>query len=231
MAEAKRFSKQRGKYKNDGEPRLLREVAYERLKEAIRDGELQPGEALPESRISSALQISRTPVREALQKLAQEGLVQIMPNRAVTVAAPSLPDALNVLHVRSLVEPEIVRLVAETITPEKLEVLWQAVADIEAAAEAGDRVAWSKADTVYHETLSNACPNALLGKLGLQMRNRIHFLATDAQTTSARLEACTREHREIIEAIAEGDGQKAQEAMQAHIHELRSSFFRRLAHM
>ena len=231
MAEAKRFSKQKGKYKNGGEPRLLREVAYERLKEAIRDGELQPGEALPESRISSALQISRTPVREALQKLAQEGLVQIMPNRAVTVAEPSLPDALNVLHVRSLIEPEIVRLVTETITSEKIEVLRQAVADMAAAAEAGDRMAWSKADTVYHETLSNACPNKLLGKLGLQMRNRIHFLATDAQTTAARLDACTKEHRAIVEAIAERDGQKAQEAMQVHIHELRSSLFRRLAHL
>ena len=223
--------KQKGKYKNGSEPRLLREVAYERLKEAIRDGELQPGEALPESRISSALQISRTPVREALQKLAQEGLVQIMPNRAVTVAEPSLPDALNVLHVRSLVEPEIVRLVAEAVTPEALDVLRQAVADMEAAAEAGDRSAWSKADTVYHETLSNACPNALLGKLGLQMRNRIHFLATDAQTTAARLAACTEEHREIIEAIAEGDGPRAQAAMQEHIHALRTSFFRRLAHL
>ena len=222
---------QEGKRKREHEPRLLRDVAYERLKEAIRDGALRPGEALPESRVSAALQISRTPVREALQKLAQEGLVQILPNRAVTVAEPSLPDALNVLHVRSLIEPEIVRLVAEAITPEALGALQEAVADMTAAAEAGDRAAWSKADTVYHETLSSACPNALLGKLGLQMRNRIHFLATDAQTTAARLVTCTEEHRVVAEAIAEGDGEKAQEAMREHIHQLRTSFFRRLAHL
>lgn len=231
MAEAKRLTKRKDKHKNDGEPRLLREVAYEHLKEAIRDGALQPGEALSESRLSSALDISRTPVREALQKLAQEGLVQIMPNRAVTVAEPSLPDALNVLHVRSLVEPEIVRLVAESITPETLEILEQTVADMEEAAQAGDRSAWSKADTVYHEVLSEACPNALLGKLGLQMRNRIHFLATDAQTTSARLQACTQEHRDIAVAIAEGDGPRAQEAMREHLHQLRAGFFQRLAHV
>ena len=234
MAERKQLGRRKSKHARDGtdgEPRLLREVAYERLKEAIRDGELQPGEALSESRLSSALQISRTPVREALQKLAQEGLVQIMPNRAVTVAAPSLPEALNVLHVRSLVEPEIARLVAESITEEALAVLRQVIEEMEQAAQAGDRSGWSKADTVYHEVLSAACPNALLGKLGLQMRNRIHFLATDAQTTSQRLVTCTEEHREIVEAIAAGEGRRAQEAMQQHIHQLRASFFQRLAHM
>lgn len=231
MAERKELKKTTKKQINGNESRLLRDVAYERLKDAIRDGELRPGEPLSETRLSEALQISRTPVREALQQLALEGLVQIMANRAVTVAAPSMQEVLNVLHVRSLVEPELVRLVAESITPQALEVLWQAVADLEEAAQRGDRSAWSRADTVYHETLSQACPNALLGQLGLQMRNRIHFHATDAQTTPARLTACTEEHRTIAAAIAEGDGPAAQRAMQEHFNELRASFFKRLMHI
>lgn len=230
MAELKQLTGKKKRQKAST-PRLLREIAYERLKVAIQDGEFQSGEPLSETRLSEALQISRTPVREALQQLAQEGLVQIMPNRAVTVAAPSMQDVLNVLHVRSLVEPEIARLVAGSISPQAVEILWKAVSDMEDAAQRGDRPAWSRADNVYHETISTACPNALLGQLGLQMRNRMQFTATDAQTTPARLIACTEEHRAVVAAIAKRDAQAAQQAMQEHIEQLRASFFKRLLHV
>lgn len=215
---------------NGSDQPLLREVAYERLKEAIRDGELRPGDPLSETRLSEALQISRTPVREALHQLAQEGLVQNLPNRAMMVAAPSLQEVLNVLHIRSVIDPEIVRLVAESVNDETLELLRSAISDMESAAARGDRSAWSKADTVYHETLTVACPNELLGKLGLQMRNRIHYLTTDSHTTPARLQACTAEHRAVVAAIGERDPQAAQEAMQEHMQALRASIFKRLAH-
>lgn len=209
---------------------LLREIAYERLKDAIRDGELEPGELLSEARISEAFQISRTPVREALQQLAQEGLVQIQPNRTVTVAALSLQEVLNVLHLRSILEPEIARLVAGSISRANVETLQKCIATMHAAAVEGDRAAWSKADTVLHETLSAVCPNDLLGRLALQMRNRMQLLATDSQTTQARLATCTAEHQAVIDAIAKGDGEEAEAAALAHIRILRESFFKRLGH-
>lgn len=231
MPEIKRLVRNRDT-RGDGTrgTRLLRETAYERLKDAIRDGELQPGEPLSEARISEAFQISRTPVREALQQLAQEGLVQFQANRTVTVAALSLPEVLNVLHLRSILEPEIARLVAESVSKPDLDVLQQSVADMGKAAKEGDRAAWSKADTVLHETLSEACPNDLLGRLGLQMRNRMQLLATDSQTTQARLIECTGEHQAIVGAIAQGDAEKAQAATREHLRILRESFFKRLGH-
>lgn len=211
--------------------RLLREVAYERLKDAIRHANLQPGQPLPESRLSRILGISRTPVREALQQLAQEGLVQIIPGRVVTVAAHSVQEVLNVVHLRSLLEPELVRLAAETITDEALDELWQSLSEMETAVENDDREGWSKADTSYHETLGEACPNDLLSEMSLQMRNRVHHLAVvDSQTNPARLAACTREHREIVEAIAARDPQAAEEAMHRHIDKLRMSLFDRLSY-
>ncbi len=218
-------------HKNGMERPLLREVAYERLKSAIQVGELQPGEPLSELRLSELLKISRTPVREALQLLVQEGLVRNLPNRAMTVAAPSMQEILNVLHIRYLIDPEIARLVAESATKETIEVLQQSVEDLVEAARVEDRVRWSKADTLYHETLSNVCPNILLGQLGLQMRNRTHLVAVDVQTTPARLEACSMEHQNVVDAIAQRDGKTAQEAMRQHIHHLRESFFRRLTHV
>src|SRR5690349_3926729 len=89
-----------------------REVAYERLKDALQHAGLEPGEPLSEVKLSKLLGISRTPVREALHQLAQEGMVQVIPGRAVTVASRSLKDVLDVVHMRSLLEPELARLVA-----------------------------------------------------------------------------------------------------------------------
>lgn len=217
-------------FEDSSSSRLLREIAYERLKDAIRHADLQPGEPLPESRLSRLLGISRTPVREALQQLAQEGLVQIIPGRVVTVAAHSVQEVLNVVHLRSLLEPELVRLAAETIAEEGLDDLRQAIAEMERAVENDDREGWSKADSIYHEILGEACPNELLSEMTLQMRNRVHHLAIiDSQTNPARLAACTREHREIVEAIAARDQHAAEKAMRRHIDELRISLFNRLS--
>lgn len=217
--------------KNGLERQLLRDVAYEKLKSAIQQGVLKPGEPLYEIHLSEMLEISRTPVREALQQLTLEGLVKNLPNRAMTVATLSMQDALNVLHIRSLIDPEVVRLVAESATKEVVEQLVGALERMERAAEHDERSEWSEADRIYHETLSRACPNELLGQLGLQMYNRVHLIAIDVQTTAKRLRECTQEHRDVVDAIAQQDGMAAQEAMQLHLRLVRESYFRRLTHM
>lgn len=209
---------------------LLRDTAYKRIKDAIRHGVLQPGEPLTETRLSQWLGISRTPVREALQSLAQEGLVQIIPGRAVTVAAPSMEDTLSAIQVRSLLEPVVVRLATEAITPGALERLWQALLAMEEAVASGDRIVWSKADTQYHEIISAACPNQLLAELAVQIRNRVSFIAVDSKTSSERLVACTAEHREIVEHIAARDAQAAEQATRNHIRILWESAMGRFNH-
>lgn len=210
---------------------LLREVAYERLKDAIRYADLPPGQPLIETRLSNLLGISRTPVREALQMLAQEGLVQMSPGQTVTIAGRSMQEVLNVVHIRSLLEPELARLVAESISQDGLDRLQTSLAQMEAAIEEDDEGAWSKADTVFHETLSDFCPNPLLGETILHLRNRVHHMANvDTQTNPSRLAACTREHREIVETIAARDPEAAERATRAHIDKLRESLLLRLSY-
>jgi DNA-binding GntR family transcriptional regulator len=213
----------------DNDSRLLREVAYERLKDALRHASLQPGEPLSENRISKALGISRTPVREALQMLSQEGLVEIIPGRAIFVASRSFRDVLDVLYIRLLLEPELVRLAAETVTAEQLDTLWDCLGKMETAVTQEDRPAWSKADTVWHETLSEACPNHLLGELALQMRNRIHrYSNVDHQLKIEQLQAGTAEHRAIVTAIAAHNAAAGEAAMREHLENLRSNLFSQL---
>ena len=211
-------------------PRLLSEITYERIKEAIRNGELEPGQPLSETKLSKMLGISRTPVREAIQQLAQEGLVQIIPGRAITVASLSVQEVMNVVHVRSILEPEVARLAAASISPDNLENLRTVIQEMEETVDNENRATWAKADNRFHEILSGACPNKLLGEMVIQVRNRISYLSTDTQTNHNRLLTCTQEHRRVADAIIAGDPQAAEEAMRDHIEKLRDSFFRRLTH-
>lgn len=209
---------------------LLRDTAYDRIRDAIRYGTLQPGEPLSETGLSKWLGISRTPVREALQQLARQGMVQIIPGRAVTVAAPTMEETLDAIHVRSILEPVVVQLATDAISNVRLEELWAALVTMEVAVANDDRDGWSRADSQYHEIVTSACPNRLLGELSLQIRNRISFIAIDMRTSSERLAACTQEHRRIVEQMAKRDGEGAAEAMRAHIDQLWQSTVRRFNH-
>ena len=207
---------------------LLRDIAYERIKDAIRTAEVQPGQPLSETGLSKMLGISRTPVREALQVLAQEGLVQIVPGRSVTVAAPSINEVMDAIHIRYLLEPEVVRLATKVLSEEQLEILQEAVDGLEKAASVDDRVAWSAIDNVFHVTLSNACPNHLLGEISLQIRNRISYLSIDVHDDTAGLATSTAEHRIILDRLAARDADGAKTAMEQHVRMLRDSIFERL---
>lgn len=215
----------------DDSSRLRREIAYERLKDALQHADLEPGQVLSETRLSEQLGISRTPVREALRQLAQEGLVQVIPGRAITVAVHSIRSVLDVVHIRSLLEPELVRLTTDVLSSAELKEMKDAVEEMEEACQGGDQVNWSRADTRFHDILGEGCPNRLLGEIVTQMRNRAHHLANiDSQTNPARLLACTKEHREIAEALERKDGLAAANATRRHIEKLKESLFARLSY-
>jgi DNA-binding GntR family transcriptional regulator len=181
---------------------------------------------LSEGRISKALGISRTPVREAIRRLAQEGLIQVIPGRAIAVASPSIQDVLDALHIRELLEPELVRLVVGILPDDAKELLQNTTVKMEQAAQAGDRTSWSKSDTVWHEILSNHCPNQLLGKLVLQARNRVSGIVFQEYYHEPYLVRGTEEHREIVDAILSEDSEKAEHLMREHIREARRNMFK-----
>jgi DNA-binding GntR family transcriptional regulator len=208
-----------------------RELAYERIKDAIRTQALAPGEALTETRLSKVLGISRTPVREALQQLVQEGLAETLPGHAVTVATRTVQDVLDVVHIRSLLEPEQVRLAAEVISAKQLEVLETAMQEMERAAQKNNLPAWSKADSVFHEVLKEACPNKLLAETVVQLKNRVHHMANfDTQINPDRLVACTKEHRNVVNAVKAKNAKTAKGAMEEHIAALTNSLLKRISY-
>lgn len=208
-----------------------RELAYARIKDAIQHAQLQPGDPLTEIRLSKLLGISRTPVREALQQLVQEGLAESTPGHAVTVATRTVQDLLDVIHIRSLLEPEQVRLAAEAIQPDQAEALERVMRRLEDAAGRHDLQGWAEADVTFHELLKDACPNQLLGETVVQLKTRVHHMANiDTHTDPERLTACTREHRAVVDAVRARDGAAAKAAMDAHIAALTNSLLKRISY-
>ena len=211
------------------EEALLSDVAYNRLLDALRHGGFKPGDNLSTNRISQLLGISRTPVSHAVRRLAQEGIIQIIPGHSISVAAPSFQEALDSVDVRMLLEPSQAALVAGKLPPEAQATLLKTLDLMEQAAREDDRGAWSRADTVYHEILFTYCPNGYLGELVMQSRNRVLRTVTDQYTSQQYIIDGTAEHRHIAEAIIAGDSQRAEALMLAHIQNVRKNMLRRFS--
>ena len=211
----------------NGENMRLREVAYKRLYDALRNVDLEPGEPLPEVQLSRVLGLSRTPVREALQQLATDGLIQFIQGRAVTIAARSAQEVFDALHVRELLEPQAVKLAVQMVTGKKLARLQELTDLMEQAALKAERAAWSRADREWHEVLCNACPNKLLGEMVLLARNRMYHKGSDEYVTERYLIDGTAEHRRIVEAVAAQDAELAEQLTLYHLHQLRENILKR----
>lgn len=194
------------------------DLAYERIRTMVVDGEIPPGARLGQVELAEQLGISRTPVREALRRLTGEGLAEFAPNRGFRAASPGLDDVLRRLEVRSLLEPGIARLAAARRTDEDLARLEGTIAR-EAAATS--RVAAHDASRDFHLAVAAATGNPeLVGVLASMWIVEIGRRLLAARATSAAWkDTDVAEHRAITAAIAARDGDRAAALMAAHIGE------------
>ncbi|MDO5603636.1 MAG: GntR family transcriptional regulator [Paracoccus sp. (in: a-proteobacteria)] len=194
-----------------------RERAYHELRYRILTGRLAPGTTLLETELAALLGLSRTPVREAVIRLAEEGLVTIRPRHGITVMAMTLSDVRDVLDVFSALEIRAVELVARRgLSDAEHAHLAQMLDRMERATEAGDIDRWSDMDDDWHATTVALCGNPRLLRTlgdywGQQYRARVLI-----QRLRPRPLVSDAEHRRILAAIAAGDPVAARDAHQAH---------------
>ncbi|MBR1805947.1 MAG: GntR family transcriptional regulator, partial [Selenomonadaceae bacterium] len=151
----------------------LRETVCETLREAIRKGILEPGERLMEVQLAEELGISRTPVREAIRKLEQEGYVIMMPRRGTYVSSVSVSDIKEIFEIRSALESLSTGLAARRIEPDELEKLRALLAEIEGHIKSRDMDKIVEADIEFHGLLYRVSRNerlvAIIGNLKEQL--------------------------------------------------------------
>ena len=186
------------------------------LREAIVQLDLKPGEFLDKQAIATRLGVSRFPVGEAMNRLATEGLVDIIPQSGSRVALIKISDARENMFLRRALEIETVRTVASTAAPGLVEQLLSNLRYQEAAIDTGDMNGFHGFDLAFHAALQDQ-----LGFERVRMATETARLGLDRVrrmlNTRRRMELTLNEHRAIVAAIEARDGARAARAMNDHL--------------
>ena len=197
--------------------RRLVDEATHRLRDAILSGRLPAGSRLRQLDLAARLGISRTPIREALGRLQQEGLLEILPAAGVRVATLDLDDAVALYDVREVLDGLAARLAAQGGRAASLARLERALARMAQCLERQDANQWFPAHVAFHDEIFRAAGNARLQALSAVVRLSIRHFHPLLLKTEHRLEHAYREHRAIFEAIAVHDGERAESLARTHI--------------
>jgi len=195
----------------------LRETVCEVLRDAIRRGVLEPGERLMEVQLAEELGISRTPVREAIRKLEQEGYVIMMPRRGTYVSSVSVHDVKEIFEIRSALESLATGLATRRIEPEELERLRALLIEIEGHIQRRDIDKIVKTDIEFHGLLYQVSRNDRLVTIISNLKEQLARFRTLSMSYPGRLHETLQEHRAMVEAIAAGDVDAARDAAEHHM--------------
>lgn len=192
------------------------------LRAEIVNMERKPGEPIAEKTIAAAFGVSRTPVREALLGLAEEGLVDIFPQSGTFVARIPLAGMPEAMLIRTSLEETIVRLVAETAAPEDIAALTRHIEQQGRVAAAGDLHAFHQMDEEFHALLATISGYPGVWTLVQQVKFQMDRFRHLTLPMANRARTIVGEHAEIVAAIAAHDPQRAVEAMNLHLATMRS---------
>lgn len=197
--------------------RSLREVVSDALRQAIKDGRLSPGQRLREITLADTLGVSRTPIREAIRQLEQEGFVVMVPRRGTYVADISLKDIAQVFEIRGALEELAAGLAAERITTEELECLERILVEINGYIERDEFERIVDADVRFHDVLYQASRNQRLVDILHNLREQMLRFRSISMHYPGRLTATWEEHRQMVENIAAHNSSMARKVAKRHM--------------
>ncbi|MGH2353184.1 MAG: GntR family transcriptional regulator [Chloroflexota bacterium] len=201
--------------------KTLEERVYEELVRLIADAALEPGAQLDEQELATGLGVSRTPLRAALARLVQEGLVVTVPYRGTFVRRFTAQEIEGLYEVRTNLEQLAVRRAAARIDAEQLAALEEAVATCEAAGARGDLAAHGAADAAFHRLIARAAANQVLLDMLDSLRLRVRGLRSVATANAPQRDWAAKQHasnrQRIVDALRRRDGEEAVRLMDEHL--------------
>lgn len=201
----------------------LNELAYRRFKQALVTLSYKPGEYLNTAQVMNDLDMGRTPINQAIHRLANEGLLQVIPRKGVMVSPLSMDDALELIEVRLANEMLCMRLASQKITERQIAMLTELNRQIEAASQERDRVRMMTLDHEFHQELAQIAGNNMLADILSVLHARAQRFWASTLSREGHMREVIDEHRAIIAALAAQDSAAAAAAAQAHILSFRSA--------
>ena len=193
--------------------------AYEIIKAGIVEGRYAPGQRLKEEELTVLCEVSRTPVREALRRLANEGMARLMPMSGAQVALMGLREVEELYELRAMIEGKAAARAAERISADVLTTLRHLADQMEAAVAAGEAAALrlAPANAEFHRLIIDAAGSGRLQVMARSVVEAPLTVRTFERYDAAQLERSMRHHRELIDAFGAKDADWARGVMTGHI--------------
>ena len=195
----------------------LEEKVYDILSEQILSGQIEKGTALTELMLCERLGVSRTPIRAAIRRLAEDGTVQLMANKGAVVVGISREDLVDIYKIRVRLEGLASRTAAERMTDEEKRALRESLELAEFYIARGDNDKLRELDTSFHKMIYEASGNRLLSKTLSELHTKIKGYRSAALSVPGRLQRSVEEHKNILVAIESGNGDEADKLTSLHI--------------
>ncbi len=195
----------------------LRDTVFNQLRLQILHGELKPGERLMEVALADKLGVSRTPVREAIRMLEQEGLAVLLPRRGAHVASIDNKQLEDMLEARRTLEAFTVNAACGRITKEQIEELREYNKNFKEAVRSGDTVTMADSDYIFHEAIAKAAGNSRIMEILQHLREQLFRYQYEYLKDASHHAHLIEEHEAICAAFEEGENNKAVELIKMHI--------------
>ncbi|NNM72793.1 GntR family transcriptional regulator [Enterovirga aerilata] len=197
--------------------RYLHDEVADRLRELIREGELEPRARVNELELSERFGISRTPLREAIKILATEGLLELLPNKGARVASISAEETGEAIEVVAGLEATAAELACRSITDREIEAIGEKHARMVEAWKREDNVAYFTLNREIHEAIMAAARNATLQGIYATLSGRIQRARYAAHKTPEQWRRAVDEHEEMLRLLRARDGERLAALMRRHI--------------
>ena len=183
----------------------IKEQVYEIIKDKILSGELKPGEKLIESRLADLLNVSRSPVREVLNELVGQGLLENIPNKGVFVKTLSVKDIYNIFEFREVMEKYAISKTIELLTDEYIVKLDEISLELKETFENNNLNDYIKIDTKLHYSFFKMCDNDLIDDVVNNVFPLLQPFRIISLSSKKRFDESYDEHKGLIESIKEGN--------------------------
>ena len=201
----------------------LHEQVTQRLRQMLVESRIAPGSKLNERALAELLQVSRTPLREAIKMLAAEGLVELLPNRGAVAVSLNEADILNTFEVMAGLEAQSGELAAERITPQELAEIQAMHFEMLAAYTRRDLPSYYGLNARIHSAINAAAKNPVLAGVYNQVNARLQALRFRSNQDGEKWKRAVKDHEKMIEALARHDGNAMREVLLAHLRNKRDA--------
>lgn len=203
-----------------GDKASLRERVFINIREAILSGAYKKGDVLRETVIAKNLNVSRTPVREAIRQLELEGLVYSIPNKETVVTGISYEDVQDIFMIRSRIEGLAARKAAERITEEEIKEISEVLELTEFYINKRDIDHVGALDHKFHDLIYTAAKSKIMKQLLSDFHIYVQRTRMVSLSKPGRMEGLFKEHTSIFEAIKSHNGDKAERLMDQHVRQV-----------